>query len=48
MEAWQFIGILVIIVSIQFFGAAYGDYKSEGKWPWTAKKKGVNSGAKFG
>ena len=43
--------LYIIMVSpvVFFFGMAYGDYQTTGKWPWTREKKdGVNSGAKFG
>jgi len=43
--------IYIIMASpiVFFFGMAYGDYQTTGKWPWTREKKDkVNSGAKFG
>ena len=43
-----FLAVLLATPVILFAGMVYGDYLAEGKWPWTKKKKGVNSGAKFG
>lgn len=43
-----FLVLMLTTPAILFVGMVYGDYLSEGKWPWTKKKKGVNSGAKFG
>lgn len=44
-----FLVVMLAAPFVIFFGAAYGDYRAEGKWPWSpAKKDGVNSGAKFG
>jgi len=43
------IGFVVVTTLALFFGMAYGDYQTTGKWPWTSEKKDkVNSGAKFG
>lgn len=43
-----FISAVVISVLAIFWGAAYGDYKSAGKWFWQSKTDKTNSGAKFG
>lgn len=43
-----FLTLMLLSPVLIFAGAVYGDYKAEGKWPWTKKKDGVNSGAKFG
>jgi len=49
MSGILFFLVLCISPVLIFMGAAFGDYKEEGKLPWRKKKDdGVNSGAKFG
>jgi len=48
MSSWLYFGIICAIIVVQVAAAAYGDFKSEGKWPWQDSKNGVNSGSKFG
>jgi len=43
-----FIGFVIVATLSIFWGAAYGDYKSDGKWFWQSKTDKTNSGAKFG
>jgi len=39
---------VIVMPFIIFMACVYGDYREEGKWPWTKKRDGTNSGAKFG
>ena len=49
MDAGKLFLLFWLIAPLAIFaGAAYGDYKAEGKWPWSKKKDSTNSGAKFG
>lgn len=43
-----FISFVIISTLSIFWGAAYGDYKTDGKWFWQSKTDKTNSGAKFG